>query len=94
MQGDSRYGEKMSPRTKKKDEDIYEVEVDTLEEEWGDVLDELHNYWIFPQLKMDHQEEPKNGHFPSALSLNEHRRDRDLLFDQFIICTFIFSDFS
>jgi len=34
----------MSPRTKKKDEDVYEVEVDTLEEEWGDVLDELSNY--------------------------------------------------
>ncbi len=42
--GDSRYGVIMSPRTKKMDEDIYQVEVDTLEEELGDVLDELNNY--------------------------------------------------
>lgn len=34
----------MSPRSRKKDEDTFEVEVDTLEEEWGDVLDELSNY--------------------------------------------------
>lgn len=35
----------MSPRTKKTDdEDTLEVEVDTLEEEWGNVLDDLSNY--------------------------------------------------
>ena len=34
----------MSPRSRKKEEDTIEVEVDTLEEEWGDVLDELSNY--------------------------------------------------
>lgn len=34
----------MSPRTKKQDmdeEDIAEIEVDTVEDEWGDVLEEL-----------------------------------------------------
>ena len=29
---------------RKKKKDIIEVEVDTLEEEWGDVLEELGNY--------------------------------------------------
>ena len=33
----------MSPRTKKvdDDDDVVEIEIDTVEDEWGDVLEEL-----------------------------------------------------